>query len=289
MVSGLSIHEAIRQAFDDNSTRIGRIANVVHRSGKQYNSPTPDPFDGGLRSESEGDLIMRKQLRSALTVVMLAGALIAGTGIAHAAAWSSSAKFGSWSNGGYILNNDVWGSGAGPETIWANSFHNWGVSSDQPATNGVKAYPHVEFDVNKSLSALHGVSSSFAVTVPGTGVYNTAYDIWLNNNSFEVMLWMNEVVAGPLGSLRQTVSVGGFTWKLFTGSNGANQVYSFINTGQTNSGTVNVLSVLKWLQSNGLFGGSTATLGNIQFGWEISSTNNSTRNFTVNNYSVSSN
>jgi glycosyl hydrolase family 12 len=231
---------------------------------------------------------MRKQMRSALAGAVLAVALaVAGSGIAHAATWSSSAPFGSWSNGGYILNNDVWGQGAGPQTIWANSFHNWGVSSNQPATNGVKSYAHAEFDVNRSLSALHTVSSTFNVSVPGTGVYNTAYDIWLNNNAFEVMLWANEVVAGPLGSLRQTVSVGGFTWKVFAGSNGANTVYSFINTGQATSGTVNVLAVLNWLQSNGWFGGTTATLGNVQFGWEISSTGGVTRNFTVNNYSVS--
>jgi hypothetical protein len=51
---------------------------------------------------------------------------------------------------------------------------------------------------------------------------------------------------------------------------------------------VDVLSVLKWLQNNGWFGGATATLGNIQFGWEISSTSGVTRNFTVTNYSVSS-
>ena len=230
---------------------------------------------------------MRKPMRSALAGALLVGALVAGTGVAHAATWSSSDKFGSWSNGGYQLNNDVWGSGAGPQTIWANSFHNWGVSSNQPATNGVKSYAHAEFDVNKSLTSINGISSNFAVTVPGTGVYNTAYDIWLNNNAFEVMLWMNEVKAGPLGSFRQTVNVGGFTWNLFAGSNGANQVYSFVNTGQTNSGTVGVLSVLKWLQSHGFFGGSTATLGNIQFGWEISSTGGVTRNFTVTNYSVS--
>lgn len=229
---------------------------------------------------------MRKSIRSVLAAATAAVVVLFGTSVAHAATWTSTAAFGSWSNGGYMLNNDVWGSGAGPQTIWANSFHNWGVMSDQPATNGVKSYPHAEFDINRSLSSIGGVSSTFAVTVPGTGVYNTAYDIWLNNNAFEVMLWMNEVVAGPLGTLKQTVSVGGFTWKVFSGSNGANTVYSFINTGQTSSGTVNVLAVLKWLQSNGWFGGSTATLGNVQFGWEISSTGGVTRNFTVTNYSV---
>ena len=37
-----------------------------------------------------------------------------------AAAWSSSDKWATWSNGGYTIRNDVWGSGAGPQSIWAN-------------------------------------------------------------------------------------------------------------------------------------------------------------------------
>jgi Glycosyl hydrolase family 12 len=231
---------------------------------------------------------VRKLVRSVATGAMLALAVGLGTGVANAVTWTTTAPFGSFTSGAYTMNNDVWGSGAGPQTMWANSGSNWGVTSDQPATNGVKSYPHAEFDINKSLTALHGVSSKFNVTVPGTGVYNTAYDIWLNNNAFEVMLWMNEVTAGPLGTLQQTVTVGGFTWQLYAGSNGANEVYSFINTGQTSSGTVDVLAVLKWLQSAGRFGSTTATLGSVQFGWEISSTGGVNRTFTTNSYSVTS-
>lgn len=229
---------------------------------------------------------MRVTVRSVLTGALLAVVLMVGSSVAHAAVWSTSAAFGSWTSNGYTLNNDVWGSGAGPQTIWANSSSNWGVSTKQPATNGVKSYPHAEFDVNRSLSGISTLTSSFNVTVPGTGVYNTAYDIWLNNSSYEVMLWMNEVVAGPLGSFRQNVSSGGFTWRVYAGSNGSNTVYSFINTGQSGSGSVDVLAELRWLQNNGWFTGGTATLGNVQFGWEISSTNNTTTNFVANSYSV---
>lgn len=229
---------------------------------------------------------MRITVRSVLTGVLLTAALALGSVPAHAAVWSSSAPFGSWSSNGYTLNNDVWGSGAGPQTIWANSANNWGVWSQQPATNGVKSYPHAEYDINRSLTSISAVTSSFNVSVPGTGVYDTAYDIWLNNNAYEVMLWMNEVVAGPLGSYRQTLNSGGYSWRVYSGSNGSNTVYSFVNTGQSNSGSVDVLAELRWLQNSGWFGGSTATLGNVQFGWEISSTNNTGTNFVANSYSV---
>lgn len=235
---------------------------------------------------------MKRLARSMVTCAVLTLALVTGVGAgvgnaANAAVWSSSAQYASWSSNGYTLGNDVWGSGAGPQTIWANSSSNWGVWSQQPATNGVKSYPHAEYDFNRSLSAIGRISSSFNVSVPGSGVYNTAYDIWLNNYAYEVMLWMNEKSAGPLGSYSQTVSVGGYTWRLYSGSNGSNTVYSFVNTGQSSSGTVDVLAALNWLQHNGWFGGSTATLGNVQFGWEISSTGNTGTNFTTNSYSVS--
>jgi hypothetical protein len=77
---------------------------------------------------------------AAVLAAALATVLAAGT--AYAAAWSSSDRWGTWSNGGYTIYNDVWGGGAGPQSIWANSYSNWGVSSDQPNTGGVKSYPN---------------------------------------------------------------------------------------------------------------------------------------------------
>ena len=85
---------------------------------------------------------MRKTLRYILPTVAALAAVVLTATSAQAATWSSSDKWGSWSNGGYTITNDVWGSGAGPQSIWANSYSNWGVSSNQPNTGGVKSYPH---------------------------------------------------------------------------------------------------------------------------------------------------
>src|SRR5690242_8579708 len=105
--------------------------------------------------------------------------------IAHAATWSSTAAYGSWTTNGYTLNNDVWGKGAGPQTIWANSYSNWGVWSDQPNTSGIKSYPHSGTSIGKTLSALSSVTSNFNVTVPSSGAFETAYDIWCGSNAYE--------------------------------------------------------------------------------------------------------
>ena len=204
---------------------------------------------------------------------------------ARAATWGSSDQWATWSNGGYTLYNDVWGSGAGPQSIWANSYSNWGVWADHPNTGGVKSYPNATRYIGKKVSTLGTTTSSFNVTVPTSGVaFETAYDIWSSDNAYEIMLWMNRYGAvGPIGSQQTTASVGGHSWAIYRGSNGANPVFSFVRTGNTSSGTVDIRAVMQWLRSNGWFG--DVTLGNVQFGYEITSSAGG-KNFVTNSFSV---
>jgi len=228
-------------------------------------------------------MVRRARLLVPALALMLALGLGATT--AYAAVWSSTDKFGSWSSGGYTLFNDVWGSGAGPQTIWANSPTNWGVWANHPNTGGVKSYPNISKTVGPALSSLHSVSSSFNVSVPGTGAYETAYDIWCGNNAFEIMLWMNKTGAvGPLGTRQTSATVGGHTWDVYRGSNGSNQVFSFVRRGNVTSGSVDVLAVLRWVEARGWFG--NVTLGQVQFGFEITSSSGGL-NFVTNSYSAS--
>jgi Glycosyl hydrolase family 12. len=217
------------------------------------------------------------------------------------ATWSSSDQWGTWSNGGYTLYNDVWGSGAGSQTIWANSYSNWGVWANHPNTGGIKSYPNCTKYVGKTLSSLASCKSSFNATTPSGGAWESTYDIWDSNNAHEIMLWMNWTGAvNPISSQYNSsgqpvaaytnISVGGHTWNIYTGSNGSNAVYSFLRTSKTNSGTIDVLAIFKWLQSKGLLG--NVTLGNVQYGFEITSsygTNGAGLNYTTNSYSVSFN
>ena len=212
-------------------------------------------------------------------VVMLFGA-----SSASAATWSSSDQWGTWNNGGYTLYNNIWGSGAGPQTIWANSYRNWGVWANHPNTGGVKSYPNAGLPVNRTLSSLSSVRSSFNVTVPGSGAYTTAYDIWAGNNAYEIMLWMNKTGAvGPLGTAQGNLTLGGHSWTVYKGSNDANAVFSFVRTSNTSSGSVDILSLMKWIQGQGWYG--NVTLGNVQFGYEITSSSGGL-NFATNSYSV---
>jgi hypothetical protein len=217
-------------------------------------------------------------------------------GVPSDAVWVASGAFDSWTNNGYTLNNDVWGSGAGTQTIWARTGTNWGVVANHPRTSGVKSYPHTGKTLNRALSSLGSVSSSFNVTVPSDGDYETAYDIWANNNAYEVMLWANEKGAvGPIAESydangavpsARNVNAGGHTWNVYRGSNGSNAVFSFVRTSATNSGTVDVLAVMNWLRSQGWWG--DVTVGDIQFGFELSGTAGQS-SFVCNSFSINSN
>lgn len=222
-----------------------------------------------------------------VTVVVAVLATVGlGAGTAHAAVWESSEKFATWSDGDYIVRNNIWGSGVGPQTIRANSHADWAVTADHPNTGGVKSYPHVGRAVNESVGAIDGLSSEFAVNVPDAGAYATAYDIWVDDHDYEIMLWMNQHGAvGPIGSRVDTVDVGGHRWDVHKGTNGSNEVFSFVRTGDTNAGTVDIESVLDWIVQRGWFS-SEASVGEVQFGFEITSSSGGL-DFATSRYSLS--
>jgi Cellulose binding domain/Glycosyl hydrolase family 12 len=217
-------------------------------------------------------------------------------GVPSDAVWVASGQWDTWTSNGFTVYNNIWGSGAGSQTIWARTPTNWGVIANHPMTSGVKSYPHtVKGSLNRTVSSLSTLSSSFNVSVPGSGNYSTAYDIWANNWAFEVMLWMNfNGAVGPIAEQYdangavpafRNVSIGGHTWNVYRGSNGANAVFSFLRTSNTNSGTVDIRAIANWLRTQGWWG--DVTIGECQFGFEISGTNGSAA-FTDNSFSITS-
>ena len=236
---------------------------------------------------------MAKSIVYKATMAVLAPAMAIGATVglasapASAAVWNSCDQWANTSLNGYTLYNNIWGSGAGSQCIWANSGTNWGVWANHPNTGGIKSYPNSDKVINKSITSLGSLSSSYNVSVPSSGAYETAYDIWDTNHKYEIMLWMNKTGAvGPLGTSQGTVTLGGHTWTVYKGNNGSNDVFSFVRTSNSSSGTVNILPILKWIKdTKGWFG--NVTIGDFQFGFEITSSSGGL-NFTVNSESVSS-
>lgn len=213
--------------------------------------------------------------------------------------YSTCDQWGSWSVNGYTIYNNIWGAVDGSvQCLWAYDEGNWGVWANHPNTSGIKSYPNVSLTVNYTVSSMPNITSTFSVTRPGSGSYNTAYDIWYNNYAYEIMLWMNwNGEMGPISynygcsgypstacPVQTNVNVGGHTWNLYAGSNGSATVYSFLRTSNTNSGTVDIKAISQWLANNSYFS-SSVNLHQIQFGWEISQSSGGL-DFSVNDYDV---
>jgi Glycosyl hydrolase family 12 len=234
---------------------------------------------------------MFRRLRSRARLAVLSGLLALGLVVvpgavpAQAQAWSSCDQWGTWSTGGWTLYNNIWGSGAGPQCIWANSPTNWGVWANHPNTGGVKSYPNLTRWYGRQVSQMGTATSSFNVSVPTSGVANaTTYDVWSSDNRHEIMLWVNRSgPVGAIGSFQTTVSVGGHSWDFYLGGHSGITVYSFLRHGNTNSGTVDIRAISQWLVNTGRM--PNVTIGNVQFGFEITSSSGG-RDFVVNSYSA---
>lgn len=238
--------------------------------------------------------------RRRLAGLALAAAIVAP---AMAAVWSSTDRWGSWTSGSYTLYNNVWGSGYGPQTIWANSATNWGVWANHPDGGGIKSYPNSTFNVNRTISSINTLRASVSATTPSGGAWSSTFDIWDSNHAYEIMLWLNYTgTASGGGNVKPisynyasngnaipvftNVSVGGHTWNIYRGSNGANQVFSFLRTSKTNNATVDIKAVLNWLVNRGWMG--NVMIREVQYGFEITSSAGG-KNFVTNNFTVTSN
>ena len=224
--------------------------------------------------------------------------------LSSAAVWQTSDRWGTWNNGGYTLYNNIWGSGYGPQTLWANSYSNWGVWANHPNSGGIKSYPNATKMINKRLSSINTLSARVAVSTPSGGAWSSTFDIWDSAHKYEIMLWLNYTgtASGGGGNVKpiasqydssgnavpsyRNVSVGGATWNVYRGSNGANAVFSFLRTTKTNNTTVDVKAILNWIRARGWMG--DITVGEVQYGFEITSSSPGL-NFNVNSYSVTSN
>ncbi|MGP3971305.1 GH12 family glycosyl hydrolase domain-containing protein [Streptomyces sp. 6N223] len=206
---------------------------------------------------------------------------------AQAQAWESCDQWGENTfDDGYTVYNNIWGSGAGSQCISAESGQQFTVHADHPDTGGIKSYPNSNWNVNQPINAINSFTTSYDVTVPEAGAYNTAYDIWDENHQHEIMLWLNWYgPVGPIGSPVGTAELGGHTWDVYTGSNGANNVYSFLRQGNSSAGEIDVVPILDYIVEQGWMSADTV-IGQSQLGFEITSSAGG-MDFTVNNYAVS--
>jgi hypothetical protein len=200
---------------------------------------------------------------------------------------------GGWSTNGYYVHNNMWNASnySVKETLSACAYNNWYVTATMNNNSGdgaVKTYPNVHKDYNEPpISSFSSITSSFSETSPHVGIYNAAYDIWLNgvasNGSTEVMIWNDNYHQVPAGSVQATVTFGGRSYTVWrTGT-----YIAFVADSTFTSGTIDLLAMIRWIISKGWLA-SNSTIGQIDYGFELVSTNGAPATFAVHDFSITS-
>jgi hypothetical protein len=207
----------------------------------------------------------------------------------------TSDQFGMWNLDPYFVYNNMWGiSGYSvTQTLYACSYSDWYVVADMNNDSGdghVKTYPnsHRDFDNEPAISSLNSVTSTFAETSPGTGIYEDAYDIWLNgiatSGSTEVMIWTQNQGQVPSGSIVGTVTLDGRSWTVWRSTASGNYI-AFVANSNFTSGTMNLLAYFQYIIGQGWIPGNS-TLGQVDYGVELVSTNSVPATFTFSDFTV---
>ncbi|KAJ7841039.1 glycoside hydrolase family 12 protein [Mycena olivaceomarginata] len=187
---------------------------------------------------------------------------------------------GQWDSvvaGTYSLLLDQWGlSGASSGSDCASlstlsgTTLAWKTTWTWTGGTGVKSYTNINVNsgINKQLSAIKSIPAvwTWSQSTSGTVVANVAYDLFTSNTSGgsavnEIMIWLANFNAGPISAVYNSagqpvpvasnVSLGGHTWNLYQGSNGANNVFSFLPTsGTVPSFNADINLFLKYLTAN---------------------------------------
>ena len=212
----------------------------------------------------------------------------------------------------------VWGNNGGPEVVqdWQNKSvgsqkltasapDNWNVLASMPAGNtSVVSYPDVRNDYTPgshptALSSFPTLATTFSQVDPtGTGQdYEWAYDIWLASTSQpswqadqEIMLWTDNHGQRPAGndSGISYTDPGGVKWEVWTwaGSNTVSSSYqtvSLVRSSNEASGSLDLASVIAWLESSG-YTSTSAGIDQVDYGLEICSTGGTVLQYALTSY-----
>ncbi|MEV7040222.1 hypothetical protein [Amycolatopsis sp. NPDC051061] len=199
---------------------------------------------------------------------------------------------GGWSDGGYYVHNNMWNADeAGPETLRACAYDNWYVDSTQPESTSVKTYPNVHKDINdqngKPFNDYSVIKTTFAGRGPGVGIYDVAYDLWLNGvgdgaGVSELMVWTENLKQQPSGDKLATYTAGGATYDVWADDDG---YVAFVSRATQYSGSLDLKAMIAWSIGKGLIP-PNPTVNQIGYGIEFCSTGGGKARFTLTDFSV---
>lgn len=217
---------------------------------------------------------------AAITTFVVAGPAHADTQICE--------QYGTTTIGGrYVVMNNRWGTSA--EQCINVTDSGFTITSQQGVGNTSGApvsYPAVYLgchyancspgsNLPMQVGALGSVTSSVDFSYVAGATYDAAYDIWLDPtprtngvNAMEIMIWFNRQGAiQPIGSVVGTTTIGGRSWQVWQGSNGSNNVISYVAPAPLAAWTFSVLDFIADVRNRGAITNSWY-LTSIQAGFE---------------------
>jgi hypothetical protein len=220
---------------------------------------------------------MRRARRALTTALAATGLVAAGGVLAVVAAAPAQAdtliceQFGSTTiQGRYVVQNNRWGSTAQQcINVTATGFSITAQGGSAPTNGAPLSYPSVFVGCHYTncspgtnlpiqVSQISSATSSISYTYVG-GTYNASYDIWLDptprtdgNAAMEIMIWFNrqgsiQPIGGPVGN----TTIGGRSWQVWQGSNGANNVISYVAPSPIASWDFSVLDFVNDVRNRG--------------------------------------
>jgi hypothetical protein len=251
---------------------------------------------------------MRRAFRARVAAGVLAGAAITAFAVAAPASADTQIceQYGSTTIGGrYVVMNNRWGTSAQQCINVTSTGFSITTQQGTGSTSGAPvSYPAVYLgchytncspgtNLPMQVSAISSATSSINYTFVSGATYDAAYDIWLDPspkkdgvNQQEIMIWFNrQGPIQPIGSSVGSANIGGRTWDVWRGSNGSNQVVSYVAPSPISSWSFSVLDFINDVRNRGGITNSWY-LTSIQAGFEpwIGGTG-----LAVNNFSASVN
>lgn len=233
---------------------------------------------------------MKRQLRA----LAAAGLLLTSTLVAVALGGNASAdtliceQYGSTTiQGRYVVQNNRWGTTAQQcINVTSSGFEITTQNGSSPTNGAPTAYPSVFFGCHYTncspgtnlpiqVSQISSATSSISYRYVSGATYNASYDIWLDPspkrdgvNQMEIMIWLNRQGSiQPIGSVVGTTNLAGRTWEVWRGSNGSNNVISYVASSAISSLNFSVLDFINDTRNRGAITNSWY-LTSIQAGFE---------------------
>ncbi len=188
-------------------------------------------------------------------------------------------EWSQFSFGEYIVENNVWGQGDIDDFIQCiyrtgngDDIH-FGWSWDWPnSNNDVKSYPEVIYgkkpwssssttpELPIKINNIDEMYVDYDLNMNANGSYNLAFEFWVTTDSLssqtgittEVMIWMDNNIINPAGSLIATVNFDGFEYKVYRANWDSWTYLAFLSVEPQYSGLLAIHNFVDYLVNEGM-------------------------------------